>query len=91
MQPSLPLFVAAMLGQRPRCPISAASALDRSPICCAPNRVIWVAPHPSPGVLNNLRAPQHLINAPGYPSTMHGIAIYRVRDNLIQDVILLLT
>jgi len=31
------------------------------------------------------------LNAPGYPSTMHGIAIYRVRDNLIQDVILLLT
>jgi uncharacterized protein (TIGR02246 family) len=31
------------------------------------------------------------LNAPGYPSTMHGIAVYRVRDDLIQDVLLLLT
>jgi len=31
------------------------------------------------------------LNAPGYPSTMHGIAVYRVRDELIQDVLLLLT
>jgi uncharacterized protein (TIGR02246 family) len=31
------------------------------------------------------------LNTSGYPSTMHGIAVYRVRDELIQDVLLLLT